>query len=169
MRVRTFVLAAALAWTAGDVALTCAGQSAPQTGSLAGRIVDATSGEPVEGASVVLRPGELKATTTAAGRFAFTGLPPGLYQIEIHHIVYRSYVSGPILVSSRRAPALELRLERDPLVEKVVVRPEHPVEEKPSSRGMTREEILRTPGTLGDPLRGLTSVPGVATVNDFKA
>ena len=76
-------------------------QAVPQNpASIAGRVVDATSGRPVEGAAVRLSSsargqgvGGLQATTGSGGAFGFSDVPVGTYQILV---TCPSYVDGAL-------------------------------------------------------------------------
>lgn len=86
------------------------GQPAP-AGVITGAILDAATGSPVEGATVVLQPeaagafpgpaggsafasATRTATTDSAGRYHFDGLPPGAYRVYVTRVSYRPYSVG---------------------------------------------------------------------------
>jgi hypothetical protein len=127
-------------------------------GRLVGRVFARGSRKPVAGASVTVDLDEL-AETDREGRFDVEA-PCGARHLGL------------------QAPGFEpLALVRDPcagappLVARLVPRPGaagyETVVQAPSSRQEMRlqgEELLRTPGTLGDPFRAVESLPGVTAV-----
>jgi hypothetical protein len=95
------------------------------TGDLAGRVVDALSGEPVAGVAVELSPRpcpqELQACvnpvlTNVRGEFLFSGIIPGIYQIKLSKREYYSSLSSGIEVAGRneRTNAGDLRIYKVP-------------------------------------------------------
>jgi len=81
-----FVLAAVL--VAGPSHL--AAQDPEPTGStnLAGRLTDADTGAPIDGAVVSIEALDLTMLSDASGAFRFADLPDGTYKLEIRHIAY---------------------------------------------------------------------------------
>ena len=58
-------------------------------GRILARIVDDETGQPIQGATVRLLGADLPAQlTNVEGRFAFVGVPNGVYHIEIGHVAY---------------------------------------------------------------------------------
>ncbi|MDC0672631.1 TonB family protein [Nannocystis sp. ncelm1] len=146
--------------------------AAPTTAAFHGTIKRRGSGAPVAGVTVtVTSPGLAApqvATTDAAGRFQFTDLPPG---------------TATVTLAGERLPALEITedLESgkehdlayevslvDPApeapsgddLEIVVVAP--PLRREVVSTAVRAEEAGKVPGTSGDVLRVVESLPGVA-------
>ena len=148
----------------------CSYAFAAQTGALTGRVLDATAEEPVEGVLVIVLSGDAargSSLTGADGRFAFQSLPAGSYRIQAARVGYSPW-AGPIRVATGAPAFVEIRLQRQPLVEELEVHPEASPEPTPY-KGLSREDSRELAGTLGDPIRGLTSIPGVAGINDFKS
>src|SRR5450631_2730127 len=80
-------------WLAGFVS-TCAlaAQSNPGEGYIGGHVFDSVTSAPIRKATVILttpqvttRQIRLVADTDAAGKFQFTGLPPGTYRLSAGH------------------------------------------------------------------------------------
>ncbi|MEZ4382076.1 MAG: hypothetical protein R3A79_12065 [Nannocystaceae bacterium] len=106
--------------------------------------------------------------TDEAGAFAVDDLPPGRVAIEV---VVPDYLRARWIVDPARAAArrrdLQLFLRRDDAsrYRTTVVRrrPQRPIAgPAPAERQLSREEIRTLPGSQGDPLRALQSLPGVA-------
>jgi len=75
-----------LAWLIS--ACTLAAQSKPGAGSIEGSVFNSVTAEPVRKAYVTLTGppvGQLADQTDAAGKFQFSGLPPGTYKISASH------------------------------------------------------------------------------------
>lgn len=73
------------------VALLIPGAAAAQdTGEVTGQVVDATSGEPLPGANVMLRETNRGQATQADGRFSFKRVPPGTYIVRASFVSFAS-------------------------------------------------------------------------------
>lgn len=84
-----------------------------QPGSLRGRAVDSTSGDPLPGVSLSLRGTRQGTTTDLQGRYEFAGLPAGSYELEAALIGYESLVQ-PVQVRAG-ATDQDLRLVPRPI------------------------------------------------------
>ncbi|MCZ6825583.1 MAG: TonB-dependent receptor, partial [Gemmatimonadetes bacterium] len=123
-----------------------------------------------EGVLVVIAPGHRTTRTDRDGRFTIPNLPSGNYLLETTKAGYRPASAGPLDYSAGQGLAVEIRLDTHTFQEKVVVQPAEPSPKSgPFPAGWTREEASRISGSLDDPLRSLTALPGVAAVNDYKA
>jgi TonB family protein len=102
-----------------------------------------------------------EAETDAEGRFALRGLPAGRYRVV---------VSG---ARAKRFEAEETVGEREALTVRYYVEPlqyarwestvrADPNREEISRRTLTTEELVKMPGTMGDALRAIENLPGVA-------
>jgi TonB family protein len=143
---------------------TQAGQAAEvAAGQLSGRILLAGADTPLPGilVRVVDDAGSVRAASTDQdGRFTLPGLPPGYYSVEVRAdgfppLDFREEVlSAQSTDVTYRLAAITGELE-------VVVQGERPPREV-TRRRLERREISRIPGTSGDALRSLQSLPGVA-------
>lgn len=116
------------------------------------------SGDPVEGATVVLGKDGLVETSDGAGtvRFEDARLPaklkilqPGYEIVEREVAQAESRLTVYLDTISREGPTIEVMADRIP--------------EKISKISLTAEELRNAPGTQGDPLKALQSLPGVVT------
>lgn len=123
-RSTTLLLAALLAWAAPARVAGQAGEA--RAGTVSGRVVDAETGSPVEGATVVLEPevggafpgpaafaaATRTITTGATGAYRFDALSPGLYRLYVARYSYHPYTvvvelrgrSSPVSVGLDAAP-----------------------------------------------------------------
>ncbi len=94
------VLKCILAGTGLDYIRTSAGsyvlvehrRTEPLYGWLSGSVVDASTGEPLAHANVLIAQLRTGVMTNAAGRFAFSTLKPGPYVIAVTHVAYHRQV-----------------------------------------------------------------------------
>jgi len=139
-----------------------------QTVSLVGKVVDASSLQPVTNAVVVvLELGERK-NTAGAGRFYFEQLAPGRYTISVHHIAY-AVAEKTIFLAAGIADSVVIELQPALLEsDEVVVRS---TRTSATAQGISypysvemSEEIVQLPSvTVPDVLKGS---PGVTLVRD---
>lgn len=137
--------------------------AAPTTGALEGQIRLGDSDLPLAGTQVVITaPSGVQETVTtdSEGRFQVANLAPGAYRI-------RAEPSGFLPVESLEqvtpGEAVEVTYRVAPVMDQleVTVRGERPPREV-TRRTLTRQELRLIPGTGGDALAGLQSLPGVA-------
>lgn len=170
----TRVVAAVVASVTGLLVAGIAG--AQEVGEIRGRVVDGVTRTPLEGAVVLLLhegTDPRTATTDADGTYRLTGLEEGLYRMRSTLRGYQTAQQPDVRVVRDRATVVDFELSPARAVsEEVVVAarasaddPRGPV----TSFSYSREEIRRSPGTAGDVLRALDSVPGVAATGEFSA
>lgn len=90
------------------------------TGTLAGRVFDAETGEAVEGASVFVTDLGLSVLTNGLGAFAFPSVVPGPHEVRVQRIGYAE-AGGPVRVERWRATETRISLtaeaiEMEPIV-----------------------------------------------------
>ena len=142
----------------------------PPVGNLTGILRIAGADVPLVGAEIEIKTpsGEVaKRTSDASGRFALENVPPGTYRLKVTSPGFmavemdESVVVGEITdVTYRVAPEAE-----DGAIE-VTVTGERPPREV-TRRTIERREIERIPGTSGDAIRSIESLPGVARPPGF--
>lgn len=83
----------------------------PSTGEIAARAVDATTGSPIEGITVVTSPLSRRAVTDARGWARVDHVPTGQYWLEYRGEGFRGGRTGPLYVDPVEWPQAELRVE----------------------------------------------------------
>src|SRR5512141_159298 len=84
-------------------------QAAGQQGSITGRVVDASSRNPIARAQVSLVGTTRGVATAEDGRFQITNLQPGVYQVRVLRIGYQSSTQS-VTVGAGAAAPLEFAL-----------------------------------------------------------
>jgi hypothetical protein len=120
-----------------------------QTGSLTGIVTDKETGQPIEGASVLVQGTQLGALTTANGRYTILGIPPGSYNVIARRIGYgtQEFQNVLIRIDIRREQNFELSSSAS-LAAVVVQAPPTPLVEKGqvgSTTTLTAETIMALP------------------------
>ncbi len=127
-----------------------------------GVVKDATTGKPVPGASVYREETDDVAVTDDNGVFTFPPAPPGHWHLAV---VDPSYQRADAKTDGTADVAITL--------EPVSLRGEEIVvegEQEHTAAGevsMRREEIMKVPGSNGDPLKAIKNLPGVANTAGF--
>lgn len=146
---------------------------APVTAAFEGVIRDRTTAEPLAGVTVTVRGDEgtepRSVVTGSDGRFAFEALPPGPLAIELSGERLTATATQEMLEPGQR---LEVAYDVSPPpaptpeepdgddLEIVVVAP--PLRREVVATSVTADEARRVPGTSGDVVRVVESLPGVA-------
>ncbi|HXJ32079.1 MAG TPA: carboxypeptidase-like regulatory domain-containing protein, partial [Gemmatimonadales bacterium] len=82
---------------------------AAQQGSVAGRVTDKVSSQPIQGVQVLLSGTNLQAVTNNEGRYHIDRVPPGQYQVQVRLIGY-AMGQQPVTVSAGGAATLDIVL-----------------------------------------------------------
>jgi hypothetical protein len=131
-----------------------------------GRVLGFGSSEPLAGASVQIRDAEglLAASTVTGedGRFALES-PSGPIRFEVRHPSFQPWNSVEE-VGPHKTLSLTLRL-RPPDADNVIVVWGERERTEVTRQVFTAEELREIPGSFGDPVRALQSLPGVARPN----
>lgn len=136
-------------------------EPAPAPVNLEGTVKEMGTRKLLEGVTVVVDGTDLSATTDAEGRFELRGVPLGLATVRLLH---PGHVTEEVVVEIAEGEAtvagLWLRSEayRDNEVVGVYQRRQDEV----TRRTLTIEEVRRIPGTFGDPVKVVQTLPGAA-------
>ena len=135
----------------------------PTHGEVDGRLFIAGTEAPLAGAEVVVvSPDgkEQRVTSDGSGVFKLPQLLPGKYKLKINAPGFDPFESEEEVVAGE---AIDVKYRLAPVSEglEITVKGERPPREV-TRRTLERREISRIPGTSGDALRSLQSLPGVA-------
>jgi hypothetical protein len=129
-------------------------------GGVRGRVVDATTGDPIAGATVAAD-GEHDAITDADGGFVLTGVAPGAVDL----VAYADgYAPIALAVSSSDRDVATIELATDGDGEVIVVEDAAAASSAPAvpAYGLDRAALRAVPGAGNDVLRAVQTLPGVA-------
>jgi outer membrane receptor protein involved in Fe transport len=122
---------------------------AGQTGKIAGRVVDASTNEPLIGANVVIQGTTLGASTDLDGFYTINNIPPGTYTVVVNFIGYRRLVTTNVVVKIDLTTRVDAKLQLQAIeVGEVVVRAERPIVQKDltsTSVTVSSDELRRIP------------------------
>ncbi len=138
------------------------------TSSVGGTVHDHVTGKGVEGAVVLLtqKADTLKTVSGSNGEFRFNQVATGRYLAIVQSLVYESDVQEALVISGK-----ETRIEFE-VNEKITQLEGLTVEARPIANSdagaisLPIEKVMRMPANFFDPVRMLSSYPGVVTAND---
>lgn len=134
-----------------------------------GTIYNQTSHLPVAGAEVsFLRNAEVIKSTTAdsLGQFQITDLPPGRYKLFISSTGYEAYEDETLVLSGKELIVSVLMHESLQMLDQVNIKASTPSAESPGMHSISIEKTMRVAANFYDPVRMVTSYPGVVAAND---
>jgi len=152
-------------FTLTEVEKPASEKAAPTTGNLSGLVAMSGTDTPLAGATLTVTGPDGAARTASAdaeGKWSLEGLPPGAYKVRVEAPGF-----SPIEVTEAVAAgvATEVKYRLAPEVKgksiEVTVTGTRPPREV-TRRTIERREMTRIPGTSGDALRSIQSLPGVA-------
>ncbi|MBN2799029.1 MAG: TonB family protein [Deltaproteobacteria bacterium] len=129
--------------------------------NLSGQVLERGTGRPVQGAEVTLSDGSQQALTDAEGAFSLRGVPPGHWALSVYgpsHLPARAEVE---VLDGRRTEAT-VWLKVDALSSHDIVVIGHREQQEVTQRTLSMEEIQSIPGTFGDPIKVVQTLPGAA-------
>ncbi|HMM12094.1 MAG TPA: TonB-dependent receptor [Bacteroidales bacterium] len=143
-----------------------------QNAQVQGRVVDATSNEPLPFANVIIIGTNTGATTDFDGRFTITGLRPGFITLKATYVGYVNTRSAEIQVTNAKIEFVEIRMKNAGIALQeieVVANPFLRTEESPLSlQRLSVSEIETSPGSNRDISRVIQSLPGVGSGLSFR-
>ncbi len=137
---------------------------AQQQGHIQGRVVDATTKQPLIGANVLVIGTTTGAASDADGIYRIEGLDEEVYKLRVSYLGYADFIETNVLVVRGKTTFInEIQLASSPILNASVTVTPDVVVTPVSYQSLQREEIRRNPGTAGDVLRAIGSLPGVST------
>ena len=140
-------------------------------GHIEGRIVDESTRQPMIWANVRVMGEDVGAATDENGSYRISNVAEGVHRLAVSYVGYAAYVeSDVVVVRGKTTYVNEIQLSPSAVLAGVVtVRPEL-TPASASQYSFQREEIRRSPGVAGDPLRAMGLLPGVsASEGEFSA
>lgn len=134
-------------------------------GFIVGQITERTSGQPVGFAKISI-PNKAETVADADGNFRLE-IESGVYDVKISADGFAPIIKNQINVTGKRNTLLNAQLAAT-VNETVEVRSEffaENTEQAVSNTTLNREEIRQTPGSGGDPLRVINSLPAVSAAS----
>jgi hypothetical protein len=143
--------------------------AAQGSGDFKGKIIEQTTKQPITGVNIVIDKTSFGAVTDSSGAFSIRQLPAGTYAVTITTIGFQTKNISEITISSNKTYYSEIELL--PLVSNLnevtvtgrVFKGESNPMTPVSTFSYSREEIFRNPGSQGDIMRALSSLPGVVS------
>ena len=165
LSVRPLVAAILMLPLAPALAAGASTTSQPSPPVITGVVLDGTSGEPIESATVA---SDFETVLTdAEGRFS-VALAPNDGELQV---AADGYLDSPIPLEpavARAGGELEIVLFRNAYAETIqVVSAPTTAPERPSATAIAAEEVFEVAGTFNNIFRTLATLPGVASTGDF--
>ena len=139
-------------------------QDTPQ-GRITGRVVNASTQQPIDGALVQLTGTALSARSGSRGEFTIAAIPPDVYSLRVRAIGYRSSLVAEIVVGSGKPLEITVPLTPQPVVlDAVEVQPSYflpPTQAIASTQDLGAEDVRRAPGVQEDVVRAVALLPEI--------
>lgn len=162
MRQTIHTITMLLAFMSG--AFFCSGQAKAPVNGL---VRDVVTRKPIEGAAITFTSADETANAVSGsdGRFE-AELSPGRYLVKVNILSYEVSVLELLAVAGKTTSLVFDMHERTVQLEEVVVESRAVTSRADASVVLPIEKVLRMPANFFDPVRMLTSYPGVVTAND---
>lgn len=128
---------------------------AQNTGKLSGQVTDASTGEPLPGANVILEGTQLGTATDADGSYFIIGVPVGTYDIQASFVGFQTQTVSDVEINAGYTRELNFELAPGAELDEIVVEYERPIIQKDAigaPRVVTGEELQNLP------IRGVADV-----------
>jgi hypothetical protein len=141
---------------------------AQQNQKITGRVEDYNTHAGLIGASVILVGDTITEGTTsdASGVFAFKNISPGRYFLKVSSIGYEAVQQELLVISARRAEVVVALREFQNVLDELEIVSSRAQSYEPGEHSISNEKALRLPANFFDPVRVITSYPGIMTAND---
>ncbi|MBD3181442.1 TonB-dependent receptor plug domain-containing protein [Candidatus Poribacteria bacterium] len=140
---------------------------ASENGSISGTVYQKGSGDPLADVRIYLLGNNTNTLTDTSGQYKFSNLAAGKYKILVSIEGYKS-IREELQVQDGKSVETDFYLEKEILdAGNVTVTGKRSVAVPPSKVEVTNTEITRIPGTGGDVLKAIQTLPGISTMGDF--
>lgn len=125
------------------------------TGKIAGRVIDAQTGDPLPGANIVIEGTHMGTASDVDGYYVILNVPPGTYTLKASMLGYQPMVVKKVVVDADRTTEINFSLKQTAIVtEEVVVTAKEPTIKKDLTASVTivkGEELENLPiNTVAD-------------------
>lgn len=138
----------------------------PLLGSIEGKVYDKATKESLPGVNIILVGSRFGIATDDQGHFTISRIPIGTYEVKVSAVGYAPMVQSAVTVSSEKHIKLDFALSSENIemneVEVVSAYVEKSAETPVSTLHLSKKEINWRGGGLQDPIRAVTTLPGVA-------
>ena len=142
--------------------------SAQNTGSITGFVVDKSTQQPLEGASVKLDGTTMGIIADSVGKFRIANIPLKTYNLEISKVGYKTFTLYNVVINSGNENSYNIELEQSATtLSEVVIKANKrsvraaTLETPLSVQRLTAEEIKTNPGGNFDISKVIQTLPGV--------
>ncbi|MDH5603969.1 MAG: TonB-dependent receptor, partial [Cyclobacteriaceae bacterium] len=149
-----------------NITLPLVAQSPVQ--DISGRILDDLTNAPLSGANIRLKKTEQLASSDGEGNFLIRDVPTGRHAVVVSFTGYATR-EAEVFVNASREAIIEVRMIEAPLVlNEISVNNEVYMNSLGATSGkqVTIEQTNRIPANFLDPIRMITTFPGVVATND---
>ncbi|MCC6281948.1 MAG: TonB-dependent receptor [Saprospiraceae bacterium] len=152
--------------------MCCLFSTIVQAQTIRGAVRNTDNGQPIAGATVVLRNAiaPFGGATDSTGQFVFQNMRPGYYSCEITAIGFEGQIIPEINLTAGKEQVLTIALRRsaNELPELVVTanKPGYRAPQQLAEIPLSRDQTLRFPATFFDPARLAMAYPGVSGNDD---
>ncbi|MBW1877118.1 MAG: TonB family protein, partial [Deltaproteobacteria bacterium] len=133
----------------------------PPPVNLDGTVIEMGTRRPVQNARVVVDGTDLEATTDEEGWFELRGVPVGTQKVRVLHPGHVG-VDADIEMVEGEAVTWRFWMRAESYRENEAVAIYQVEKEEVTRRTITIEEVRRVPGTFGDPIKVIQTLPGAA-------
>ncbi len=138
-----------------------------QTGGIEGTVYRSDTGAPLAGANVYLIKITVNQKTDENGNFVLTNIPEGTYTLFVSFPDSEVTARTSIVVLDGQTVKPEIYIEMAPYRLKEIEVKEKRTPKTVNKKSLRASEMARLPGTGGDVLRALPSLPGIGVSSDF--
>ncbi len=138
------------------------------TGKIAGRVIDANSGDPLAGVNILVDGTQMGAATDLDGTFFILNVPPGKYNVRATMVGYGEVVQQSVVISADITTTLNFTLKESIMQgEEVVIVAKRPLVQKDVAAGQsitTSSEASELP--VSDIMEAVNLEPGVTVAEN---